>query len=258
LTEPREGKVNITARAFGLLKVNVSLLEKINTIEDVVLATLHDNTVCRPQTIVAGTKIIPLYTVEARVREVEGLCQMHGKVLELLLFKKKRVGIVITGNEVYSGRVEDGFTNVIQKKLEPFGLTIDYRLMAPDDANLIAKAIQELREKGSELILACGGMSVDPDDVTREGIEKAGVDLMIYGAPIIPGTMFLYAKWDDITVLGLPACVIHDPSTAFDILLPRVLADEFISAEDIASLGHGGLCLRCETCDYPVCPFGKY
>jgi hypothetical protein len=255
--EPREGRVNIRARSFGLFKVNVSLLEEVNSVEDVILATLHDNSVCHPQMVVAGTKIIPLVTAETKLREVEALCKIHGKVIEVLPFKKKRVGVVITGNEVFAGRVEDAFSGVIQKKLEPFGLAINYKLMAPDDIDLIAQAIADLKSEGCEIILACGGMSIDPDDVTRQGIEKAGAIIAFYGTPVIPGTMFLYATLEDTPVLGLPGGVIHDPTTVFDLLLPRVLADEPLSRQNIMKLGHGGLCLRCDDCFFPVCPFGK-
>ena len=256
-TEPREGRVNIKAKSFGLFKVNVSLLEEVNSIEDVMLATRHNNSVCHPQMVVAGTKIIPLFTDEANLREVESLCQLHGKVMQVLPFKKRKVGVVVTGNEIFAGRVEDAFSGAVQKKLEAFGLAINYKLMAPDDVDLIAQAIADLKSEGSEIIFACGGMSVDPDDVTREGIEKAGAKIAFYGTPVVPGAMLLYATLDDTPVLGLPACVIHDPATVFDLLLPRVLAGEPLSREDIIKLGHGGLCLRCDECLFPICPFGK-
>ncbi len=255
--EPKEGKVDIKAKASGLLKVNVSLLEKINSTGEVIVATLHNNTICHPQMMVAGTKIIPLFTTEVIVASVEHLCLREGKVIEVIPFKEKRFGVVIVGNEVFTGRVQDGFTEVIQKKLEAFNLTINYKAIVPDDVDSISQAITELKLKGSEVILACGGMSVDPDDVTPTGIEKVGAKIVFYGIPIIPGSMFLYAIWEDIPILGVPGGVMYDPITLLDLLLPRVLAEEDISHQDIIKLGHGGLCLHCPECSFPVCPFGK-
>jgi hypothetical protein len=69
--------------------------------------------------------------------------------------------------------------------------------------------------------------------------------------------MFLYGRIGEVPVLGLPACVIYHDVTVFDLMLPRVLAGDRITREDLAGLAHGGLCLDCETCHFPACPFGK-
>ncbi|MBW2000652.1 MAG: molybdopterin-binding protein, partial [Deltaproteobacteria bacterium] len=166
-------------------------------------------------------------------------------------------GLIITGNEVYYGRIEDKFAPIIRKKLESFGCTVKDILFAPDDKEFISKGIRGFLEKGLGLILVAGGMSVDPDDVSRTAIAKAGASDIVYGTPILPGAMFLYGHFDGVPVLGLPACVIYYRATVFDILLPRVLAGEKITRRDLAAMAHGGLCLDCEECRYPVCPFGK-
>ena len=107
------------------------------------------------------------------------------------------------------------------------------------------------------MIVVCGGLSVDPDDVTVEGVIKSGAEIISYGAPVMPGAMFLFAMWKDIPILGIPAAVIYNPTTIFDLILPRVLAGEKICREDIVKLGYGGLCLNCGKCSFPICPFGK-
>lgn len=257
LTEPREGRVNVKAGFSGLLKISIPLLEEINSIGDIILATLHNNTVCRQGVLVAGTRITPLYITETKIKMVEELCQRRGKVLEIIPFKTKRVGMVIVGNEVFSGRIRDKFGEVIPKKFEALGSTISFKTIVPDDVDLIAQAIKEAISKGCEVIVACGGMSIDPDDVTVKGIEGVGAKIVSYGAPVLPGSMFLYAKWETTSILGAPACVIHDPTTILDLLLPRILAGEDISRQDIIQLGHGGLCLNCNKCSFPICPFGK-
>lgn len=256
-SEPKEGKVNLKAKIQGLLKINTRLLKEINSLGDIVVATLHDNTVCYAEMTIAATRIIPLFTGEAKVSEVEQICQTEGEVIKVTPLGRKKVGVVITGSEVFKGRIDDKFGGVIKRKIEALGSVINSQSIVPDDANLIAQAIAEMRTKGSEVLVICGGLSVDPDDVTVEGVRKSGAEIISYGAPVIPGAMCLYAVWRGIPILGAPACVLHDPTTIFDLLLPRVLAGEKICREDIVELGHGGLCLRCEVCSFPVCPFGK-
>jgi len=255
LNSPKEGRVNIASSVLGLLKVNKPLLKDINSIPDVVLATMHNSTVCQPGTVVAGTKVIPLYVPEAKIKMVEELCQKKGNVIKVTPFKAKKVGVVITGNEVFKGRIKDKFGDTIRSKVEPLGSVINHQIIVPDDEELVARAVLEMRDKGSEVIVVCGGLSVDPDDVSVEGVEKSGARIISYGAPVMPGAMFLFAMLEDIPILGAPAAVIFNETTIIDVVLPRVLAGEQISREDIIDLGHGGLCLDCDVCVYPNCPF---
>lgn len=257
LTAPREGKVDLKTEYKGLLKINVPLLDQLNSREDIIISTVHTNTVCQAKTVVAGTRIIPLVITDFRLQEVESLTKAHGKVLQLLSLPARKIGVVVTGSEVYKGRIEDKFGEIVQKKVEELGSTLIRRVLVPDDVGAIAGAISDLKDEGSEVIIACGGMSVDPDDVTREGISRTGAVVVRYGAPVLPGSMFLYAVWGKVTILGAPACVLHDPVTALDLLLPRVLVGEKLTSADIGKLGHGGLCLHCPDCVFPLCPFGK-
>lgn len=257
LTEPKEGKVDLKTQYSGLLKINVPVLETLNAREDIIISTIHTNTVCKADMMVAGARIIPLFTTEYSLQEIEALIKAKGKVLHLLHIPTKKVGIVIVGSEIYKGRIEDKFGDMVQKKVEALGSIVVQRITAPDDVDVIAQAISELKDEGCEIIVACGGMSVDPDDVTREGIVRTGAKIIRYGAPVLPGSMFLYALWDGATIIGAPACVLHDPVTTFDLLLPRILVGEKLTSQDIGKLGHGGLCLHCTDCTYPICPFGQ-
>lgn len=256
-TKPTEGKVNLKAKSAGLLKVDVSLLKELISLGEITIATLHTNTVCQAGAIVAGAKVTPLIINEDKIKKVEQKCQSQGKVIDVIPIKKKRMGIVITGNEVFEGRIEDGFGKVIQRKVGALGSSIEHKVIVPDDVDMIAQALEELKGKGCEIIVICGGLSVDPDDVTVAGVRSAGAEIISYGAPVIPGAMFLYAMWGNIPILGVPAAVIYNPTTSFDLILPRVLAGEKICREDIVELGHGGLCLNCQKCSFPICPFGK-
>ena len=173
-TSPKEGSVNIKSSILGLLKINKPLLKEINSIPEISLATMHDNSVCQPDTVVAGTKVIPLYVPEAKLNIVEELCQKNGYVIKVIPFKNRKVGVVITGNEIFKGRIKDKFGDYIKGKVEPLGSSINHQTIVPDDEELIAQAVLEMRSKGSEVIVVCGGLSVDPDDVSVEGVARSG------------------------------------------------------------------------------------
>ncbi|MBN2569617.1 MAG: molybdopterin-binding protein [Deltaproteobacteria bacterium] len=254
---PREGRINLKAQYFGILKINLDLLREINMVEDVILSTLSNYSVCSPGTTVAGTKIVPLYSAVENIETVESLCRQYGRALEIIPFREKKVGVIITGSEVFEGRIEDGFGAIIKEKVEKLGSQINDQKIVPDDIFVIAQAIRDMRSKGNDVIVVCGGLSVDPDDVTYDGVVESGANIISYGSPVLPGAMFLYAILGDIPVLGAPANVIFDKATVFDLILPRVLAGEKVEHADIAMMGEGGLCLRCSECRYPICPFGR-
>ena len=257
ITEPCEGKANIKSRTMGLLKVDKDLLCQINSLAGIILATLHSGTLCRPEMVVAATRIIPLAIEKKWLEAIEKLCREQGKVISLQQLKSKKVGIVITGNEIYHGMIKDSSGDIMQGKLESYGSHVTRRIIVPDDPIEIAQAIRLLRESGSEMILVTGGMSVDPDDVTLEGVKEAKASIIFYGIPVLPGSMLLYAVLGSTPILGVPACAIYHKATALDIILPKVLAEEDITKDDIITLGHGGLCLHCGNCHFPACPFGK-
>jgi molybdenum cofactor synthesis domain-containing protein len=257
ITEPCEGKISIKSRFTGLLKVNKDLLYQINSKGDIILATLRSDTLCQPGTVVAATRIIPLVIEKTWINAIAKLCQEQGKVLSLRPLKSKKVGIVITGNEIYHGIIKDSSGDIIQEKLVILGSEITKRIIVPDNPAEIAQAIRLLQEAGNEVILVTGGMSVDPDDVTVEGVKEVKAKIIFYGVPILPGSMFLYALLDNIPILGIPACVIYHKATALDIILPKILAEETLTKDDISMMGYGGLCLHCNPCHFPACPFGK-
>jgi hypothetical protein len=254
---PREGKIKPVADYRGLVKINLPLLEVINSIGEIIIATVHNNSLCEQEESVAGMRVIPLTVNEEKIKQVETLCSKQGKVIEVIPLLERKTGIVVTGSEVYKGRIKDAFTDIVEDKVNALGSTVIFKTIVPDDVNLIAQAIKGAVSEGAEVVFVCGGMSVDPDDVTRIGIAEAGASVVFYGIPVLPGSMTLYAKLGDAVVMGVPACVLHDPSTAFDILLPRVLTGEQLTRDDVVRLGHGGLCRSCAECHYPVCPFGK-
>ncbi|MDA8085514.1 MAG: molybdopterin-binding protein, partial [Nitrospiraceae bacterium] len=236
-----------------------------NMLGDVMCATLHNNTLVKKDRVVAGTRAIPLVIKRKTVSDAVAAAASAGApVIEVKKLRKPRAGVVITGNEVYHGRIKDAFAPVIRKKIEEFGGEITSLYYAPDDKAVIRDRLEQLLAMGADLLITTGGMSVDPDDVTRFAIRELGDMNTSYGSPVLPGAMFLIAyrvgrngSSQEIPVLGIPACGMYHGVTVFDIVLPRVLAGEKIGRRELAELGHGGLCLHCKECRYPVCPFGK-
>jgi len=257
IDNPEEGKIAIKAGLNGLLRVNKESLYRFNMLGEVMCATLHDNTPVTKGEVVAATRLIPLVAPRALIAEAERIVLSSTPVIEVLPLKKVKIGLVITGNEVFYGRIEDRFEEVLRAKAKALGSEILVVRRAPDDKTKIAEEITHCIEQGAELIVTSGGMSVDPDDVTREGILAAGATDVAYGTPVLPGAMFLSGRIGEVPVLGLPACGMYHKITIFDLVLPRILVGEKIGRKEFAELGHGGLCRNCKVCRYPVCNFGK-
>ena len=235
----------------------VRLLRSINETGDVICSTLHQHTVCRKGMTVAATRIIPVAMDEGRFQGILDDVKRQAPLLRILPFIRKNVGVVVTGEEVYSGRVPDSSMEIFTPKVAAFGGEIIAHAVCPDDAAVIGETVAGMVRDGCEIVIATGGLSVDPDDVTLEGIEKSGAKVVSYGSPILPGAMFACAYLDGVPILGIPAAVFYFPTTVLDIFLPRAMADDPIGRGDVVALGHGGLCLNCKKCTYPICPFGK-
>jgi len=255
--EPREGKIKLLAEKDGLLTINTAALAAFNMIGEVMCATLHNHSLVKKDELVAATRAIPLVMKRAPIERAAAIAQQNGGVLAVQSLRQATVGLVITGNEVYHGLIEDRFAPILSEKVRALGSKVDGITFAPDDEEKISTAIQSHIERGCDLLMLSGGMSVDPDDVTRKGIQLAGAGEMHYGAAVLPGAMFLVAYINDIPLLGVPACGLYHRTTVLDLVLPRILAGERIGKAELAFLGHGGLCKDCEVCVYPHCPFGK-
>ncbi len=255
--EPREGTINLLADRDGLLRVNTATLAAFNMVDEVMCATLHNHTLVRKGELVAATRAIPLVMPRAPIERAAAIARENGPVLSIKTLRHARVGLVVTGNEVYHGLIQDRFAPVLTEKVMSLGSEVAALEFAPDDAHEIAAVIRTHLGRGCDLLLVTGGMSVDPDYVTRHGIRQAGADEFHYGSAVLPGAMFLVAYLGDVPLLGVPACSLHHRVTVLDLVLPRVLAGEHIGKAELAFLGHGGLCRDCEECLYPHCPFGK-
>ncbi|MFZ0448113.1 MAG: molybdopterin-binding protein [Desulfatiglandaceae bacterium] len=255
--EPKEGKINLFAGRDGLLFVNAAVLAAFNMVDEVMCATLHNHTLVRKGEKVAATRAIPLVMKRVPIERAATIARQDGQILSVRPLLQARVGLVVTGNEVYNGVIEDRFAPILTSKMEALGCAVKMVEFVPDDASILAEKIRSQLEQGVDLIVMSGGMSVDADDVTREGIRLAGATEIHYGASALPGAMFLVAYIENTPLLGVPACGLFHRTTVLDLILPRVLAGERVTKADLAFLGHGGLCRECPECLYPHCSFGK-
>lgn len=259
-TEVKEGKIELIADMDGLLKIRSDRLLAVNSMGQMMIAVRHGNTPVRAGDKLAGTRIIPLVIEKDKMERAKEAAGPE-PILDILPYRLKKAGIVTTGSEVYHGRIQDTFTPVLEGKLKEYGVETAVHSICDDNHEMITEAVLKQIKEGVDLVLCTGGMSVDPDDRTPLAIKNTGARIISYGAPVLPGAMFLLSYLNesgrDIPVVGLPGCVMYAKRTIFDLILPRLLACDEVTAEELAAFGEGGLCLGCHTCTWPNCGFGK-
>lgn len=256
-TDTSQGRVNLKAEYDGLLKVSVDQLSCINSLGNLIFATLHNNRIVAKNQILAGTRVVPLAIDSSILEEAERLAAAPQKLISVKPFQALWVAVVTTGSEVNNGRIKDGFGKVIQQKINTFGGRWMGQTIAPDIPEVITESILHYVSKGADLILVTGGMSVDADDATPNAIKSTGADVVFYGAPVLPGSQFMLAYQGHVPICGVPGGALFSRKTTLDLLLPRIFAGEAINRADIIALGHGGLCEECDNCRFPHCSFGK-
>ena len=255
-SEVKEGKIELIADCEGVLKINTEKLNAVNSLGEMMIASRHGNFPVKTGDKIAGTRIIPLVIEEEKMEQVNRMCG-NEPIFTILPFCQMKAAVVTTGSEVYHGRIEDKFTPVVKEKLRECGMEVIGDTLCSDDADMVTEAVKKWIEQGAELVVCTGGMSVDPDDRTPLAIRNAADEVITYGAPVLPGAMFMLAYAGKVPIMGLPGCVMYARRTIFDLVLPRIAAGERLSVEDFTVLGEGGLCLNCEVCTYPNCGFGK-
>lgn len=255
-SEVKEGKIELTTEIDGLFTIDRKKLNAVNSIEELMIATRKGDTAVKKGDKLAGTRVIPLVIDKAKLDEAEKVTGGR-PIMNVLPYILKTAAVITTGSEVFHGRIEDKFTPVLIEKLKAYGITVTEHSTVDDGIENIINAIETLKGK-TDMILCTGGMSVDPDDNTPGAIKQSGADIVTYGAPVLPGAMFLLGYYADGTpVMGLPGCVMYAKATIFDLVLPRIAAGVKLTEADFVAYGEGGLCLGCTECTYPHCPFGK-
>ena len=256
-TAPSEGKVLLMADTRGMLRVDTEPLREINSIGDITISTLPDHYPVESGARLASMRIVPLVTKEEQIIAAERLCAQR-KLLDLRPYAHKKIGVIITGSEVYSGRIKDKFEPVVRRKMESYPAEILGVTICDDDLDMIINSAKAYLAKGADFLIFTGGMSVDPDDLTPTAIRRLGAQVISHGVPSQPGNMTLVAYLSDVAILGVPGAAISLPTTIFDVLLPQIFTGDKLTKDDLIRLGDGGLCQMCRACHFPNCTFGRY
>jgi len=256
-TAPSEGKVSLISDTRGLFRVDTDLLDKINSIGDITICSIPDHFPIEPGYRIASARIVPLVTKEDQIISAENFCAGK-KLFDIRPYKRLHTGIVITGSEIYSGRIVDKFEPIARKKLSKFPCDILGFSICDDAPAMLSAAIDKYLEAGADLIILTGGMSVDPDDLTFSAIEATGAEIITKGVPAQPGNMFTLAYLGDVAIIGVPGAAVHAKITMFDVVLPQLFTGDRFAKKDLVHLGEGGLCLQCPDCYFPACTFGRY
>ena len=249
-SEVKEGKINLFAECDGILKINRPAMKAVNSFGQLMIASRFGDIPVKKGDHIAGTRIIPLAIekekmdrIQKQVEEITG----GEPIFEVKEYKPKKVAIIATGNEVFYGRIEDTFTPVIVDKISQFGAEVFDHIILGDDDKKLTESILKYVEDGADMVICTGGMSVDPDDRTPLAIKNTGAEIVCHGSPVLPGAMFLLAYCSRgegkpaVPVMGLPGGVMFAKNTVFDLVLPRTMADDRVTSEDIVNLGEGGL-----------------
>lgn len=251
--EPCEGKVTFTAERSGVLRVDAERLLAINSLAIPALPTLPTNYPVRQDQTVAAFRIIPLTCERAVIDAV--LAQLTEPLLRVDPYIVRSAGVLVTGTEVFEGRITDGFIPRLERTLAGYDVPVTARAVAPDDRALIRAEIERLTA-ACDLVLVTGGTSVDPDDITVQAMADAGVSIAVKGMPVQPGNNFTVGYRDGTPVCAVPAASLHYRATALDLLLPRILAGERLTVAQIAAFGLGGLAQPTTDDHFPDTTFG--
>lgn len=255
--EVKEGKIELSAACDGVLKINLEALYELNGADEICFSTIHGNKMVTKGKLLGGARVIPLAVKEEVLERFEEVCRAHAPVLSVRPFFRARIGIVTTGSEIQSGRIQDKFGPVLEKKAQELGAEVIGQVFPGDEPEAITKAIRAFLKQGADLVEVTGGMSVDPDDMTPSAIRALGGEIVTYGTPVLPGAMFMLSYVDGVPVVGLPGCVMYARRSVYDLIVPRLLTKERLTKRDFVVLAHGGQCQNCEVCTYPDCGFGQ-
>ena len=211
-SEVKEGKINFIAENDGIIKINVDILNKVNGIGEIIVATRYTNSYVKKGEVIAATRIIPLRIEKQQLEELEKLVKNENVMSVKEINTNLKIGLITTGSEIFYGKIKDKSREVLSEKLGNYNIHDIEQVFVPDEKEKIKERIMEF-EKKKDVIMCTGGMSIDPDDITPSAIRECGGELIAYGTPVLPGSMFLLAYKGDKVLMGLPGGVIFSPKT---------------------------------------------
>ena len=241
VSDVSEGKISLSSKIDGLFVINRELLRKINTIGDYTIACKKSYIRVNTGDKLAGVRIVPLWTEKTQLEQAKKLLENEGPLFEVKEFQNLKAGCIITGDEVYYGRIKDAFKPVLREKLSQFESQVIDFVFLPDDEDKLVVTYKKFKNAGADLVIFTGGMSVDPDDITPRAIRKIGAEVIVQGIPMQPGNMLMVARDNNTYLMGVPGASIHSKVTSFDYFLPRVFAGLDLKKEDFIEMAEGGL-----------------
>lgn len=252
LRGPNEGRCDLVSEKKGLLCFDPDKIHFINSDPDWVVVTANPYTVIEPGDLVAGFRVLPLAIKKA---QLERAIKISAR-FEVKGFNPLNVGLVTTGREIKAGVIEDAFRPKLEKKVAYFGGNVVGQNIVGDESEEISAAIRDFLNRGADIVICTGGMSVDADDNSPRAISEVCDEIKFKGIPVLPGSMLMLGLKGEKVIIGAPACVVHDEWTSLDLILPRIFAGLIPTLEEIRHFGVGGLCRRCKNCTFPNCSFG--
>ena len=245
---PLFSRYNLLANTKGLLRVDADALLRLNRLPGVAIFTLEDRIPVVPGKIVTGVKVTPVAVTEATLLQAEAIAA-EGPVVQVAPFHPLRVGVIST--EGPDWRVRDRFQASVTQKIGWYGCSVIRFSDLPRDAELIAAEIERLEGEGADLVLAAGGNTIDPLDPTLRALDVAGAEIVRFGAPAHPGSMFWLAYRGALPIFNLASCSMFSKATIADVVLPWIMTGERVEADTLAGLGFGGLLDRGMTFRFP-------
>ena len=235
---PAQSRYNLVATVKGLLRVEPPAVLALNRLDGIAVFTLPDRLAVVPGRVVAGVKITPVALPEATVREAEALAAAT-PVVRVAPFRPLRVAVIAT--EGMEGRVRDRFQETVRRKVGWYGATVLGFDDLPNEPAAVAAAIERAVADGADLVPAAGGNTIDPLDPALLALDNVGAEMVRFGAPAHPGSMFWLAYRGETPIFNLASCTMYSKATVADLILPWIMAGERVDADDVAALGYGGL-----------------
>ena len=248
LRGPAQSRYNLVAARRGIFRVDAARLKAINLLPGMAVFTLPDGVVVREGKVVTGVKITPVAVADEILAEAEQTAA-ESPIIKVRPFLPLAVGVVST--EGMAERVRQRFRETVERKVGWYGgRVIGFEEPAAEPA-AVAVAIERLVAAGADVVLAAGGNTIDPLDPTLLALAEVGAEMVRFGAPAHPGSMFWLAQRGAVPIVNLASCSMYSKATVADLVLPPIMAGERVGPGELADLGLGGLLDRGMTWRFP-------
>ncbi|MCC6315368.1 MAG: molybdopterin-binding protein [Thermomicrobiales bacterium] len=235
---PSQSRYNLVAAHKGQVRVDVDRLRAINRVPGMAVFTLHNRVATVPGKVVTGVKITPVATPESALVAAERIAAGE-PIVQVAPFQPLVVGVI--SSEGMSDRVRQRFRDIVTRKMGWYGARVLRFVEVPPEADAVGEAVAALRADGADVILSAGGNTIDPLDPALAALQRMGAEMVRFGAPVHPGSMFWMAYLDETPVVNLASCGMYAKASVADLVLPTVMSGARVDIDELADLGYGGL-----------------